>query len=257
MPATQTLGRPVYCFSSEQMSTDFPPVSSAMNEPDGLLAAGGDLSRGSLLAAYQRGIFPWYNAGQPILWWSPNPRAVLYPQQLHISRSLRRTLRHGDFDIRIDSDFPQVMAACAEPRRHSEGTWILPEMIQAYTELHSYGDAHAFECWQGTRLVGGLYGVGIGAVFFAESMFSRVDNASKVCMVVLCDRLRHWGYQLIDCQIINPHLQRMGASTIPRVDFIRLLEQLCSVPVSLQAWSCIDNQDPASEVERIAAGTPR
>ncbi len=226
----------LYCFANEQQQEDFPPVSLALHDPDGLLAAGGDLDREHLLAAYRRGIFPWYDAGQPILWWSPDPRAVLHPGHLHVSRSLRRSLRRGGFQIRMDSAFSEVIGACAGPRRDSEGTWLQAEMIQAYTELFHHGDAHSIECWRDGQLVGGLYGVSMGAVFFAESMFSHVSDASKVCLVALCERLIDWGYGLIDCQVINPHLRRMGARTLPRRDFIRELEHLCDKEVSRQAW---------------------
>jgi len=188
----------LYCFASEQMRTDFPPVTSALHDPDGLLAAGGDLGRERLLEAYRHGIFPWYDAAQPILWWSPDPRAVLYPERLHVSRSLGRTLRRGRFQIRIDSAFREVIEACAGPRRNGDETWLVADMIQAYTGLYQHGDAHCIECWQDGRLVGGLYGVSIGAVFFAESMFSHVSDASKVCLVALCERLSEWGYGLID-----------------------------------------------------------
>lgn len=202
---------------------DFPPLEQALREPDGLLAAGGDLSPERLLAAYRHGCFPWFSAGQPILWWSPDPRMVLFPGELHVSRSLRRTLRRGDFTISFDRDFAAVIRACAGPRRHADGTWITPAMQQAYLELHRRGIAHSVEAWQNGELVGGLYGLALGRVFFGESMFSRRDDASKAAFVTLVERLRDAGFALIDCQMHTAHLARFGARAIAREQFATLL----------------------------------
>ena len=204
---------------------DFPPLEHALEEPDGLLAAGGDLSPERLLDAYSRGIFPWLDKDQPILWWSPNPRAVLFPEQLHVSRSLRKTLRKGHYQVSLDRQFSRVIRACAEPRHYSEGTWITAEMIHAYERLHRLGHAHSVEAWLDGELVGGLYGVALGRIFFGESMFSRATDASKVAFVHLVGQLARWGYQLIDCQVESPHLTSLGATLIPRPHFQRLLQQ--------------------------------
>ena len=197
----------------------FPDVEKALLEPDGLLAIGGDLSPERLLYAYRQGIFPWYGPDQPILWWSPDPRLVLYPEELHISRSLRKTLRKRRFSISIDTDFRAVIEACAEPRPGQAGTWITREMQDAYLELHRQGHAHSIECRLHDRLVGGLYGVAIGRVFFGESMFTRVADASKVAFVALTRQLQRRGYALIDCQVYTEHLESLGAGTISRRDF--------------------------------------
>ncbi len=203
----------------------FPDVERAFTEPDGLLAAGGDLSPERLINAYQHGIFPWYNPGEPILWWSPNPRCVLFPEQIKISKSLKRTLKKNIFEIRFDSAFAQVVNACAEPRPNQEGTWISDEMFQAYLKMHKLGYAHSVECWQDGVLIGGLYGMALDKVFFGESMFSRVSDASKVALVHLCQWLLDKGFKLIDSQVHTAHLERMGAEMIPRRDFIQLLQE--------------------------------
>lgn len=206
---------------------DFPDVSLALTEPDGLLAVGGDLTVKRLLTAYQRGIFPWYSEDQPILWWSPDPRTVLFPEQLKISRSLRKTLRNKPFTVSFDRAFTEVIQACSEPRPDQNGTWISEEMQQAYIRLHAEGHAHSVECWLDSKLVGGLYGVSIGKVFFGESMFSRTSDASKVAFVCLVKHLQAKGYPLIDCQVHSEHLESLGASNIPRVEFIGFLEKYC------------------------------
>jgi leucyl/phenylalanyl-tRNA--protein transferase len=202
----------------------FPPVERALKEPDGLVAAGGDLSPERLLAAYRRGIFPWYSRGQPILWWSPDPRAVLVPSEFKLSRSLAKTLRKELFDVRIDTAFEQVIRSCGDRKLRPEGTWISPEMRAAYIELHSLGFAHSIEVFAGEELVGGLYGVALGKVFFGESMFSRVTDASKVALKVLCDRLIAREFVLIDCQMVTAHLLSLGAKAIPRTEFIATLQ---------------------------------
>lgn len=198
----------------------FPPIDEALEEPNGLLAFGGDLRPGRLLAAYRHGIFPWYNE-PPILWWSPNPRAVLFPAQLHVSRSLRKVLRRHDFEVTLDTAFDRVIAGCAE----RDSTWISRAMRRAYHELHELGHAHSVEVWQGNQLVGGLYGVSMGRVFFGESMFSRATNASKIAMVYLCGQLRQWNFRVIDCQVGNDHTFSLGAVTIERGRFARLLSE--------------------------------
>jgi len=198
----------------------FPPVDQALREPNGLLAAGGDLTPDWLLAAYQRGIFPWYSAGEPILWWSPDPRMVLRPAEFRITRSLRRVLRQKPFEVRCDTAFRQVISTCAEPREPGGGTWITPEMLDAYTRMHELGYAHSVECWQEGKLVGGLYGMSVGRAFFGESMFSRVSNSSKVALAHLTRHLERLGYAVIDCQMVTDHLASMGGHPIPRDEFL-------------------------------------
>jgi leucyl/phenylalanyl-tRNA--protein transferase len=203
----------------------FPPLEQALDEPSGLLAAGGDLSIERLLAAYRRGIFPWYSPGQPVLWWSPDPRAVLFPGEFRCSRSLAKTLRNGGFESAIDTDFAQVIAACAAPRPQSLGTWITPEMLEAYIELHRRGYAHSVETWRGRQLVGGLYGVRLGGVFFGESMFSRESDASKVALARLVAACQAAGIAVIDCQMPSPHLESLGSRRIPRARFQALVRE--------------------------------
>ncbi len=201
----------------------FPAVDSALKEPNGLLAFGGDLRPERILAAYRRGIFPWYQDDQPILWWSPDPRTVLFPNQIHISRSMRKLLRSDRFSVRMDTDFAGVMQGCAEITKRRDGTWITSAMQNAYCKLHELGYAHSIEVWRDEKLVGGLYGIALGAVFFGESMFSGEENASKIALIRLCQQLRAWGFAVIDCQVSNPHLHSMGASTIARAEFVELL----------------------------------
>lgn len=217
-------------------NTPFPPLKEALNEPNGLLAAGGDLSPERLISAYRQGIFPWFNQGEAILWWSPNPRMVLFPQELKISRSLHKTLKKNHYHIQTDSAFMQVMQACAAPREKQTGTWIHPEMIAAYTTLHHLGIAHSVETWIDGELAGGLYGVAIGKVFFGESMFSRVPDASKIALVYLTRQLESWHYGLIDCQMKTAHLMSMGARAIPRAEFSESLNQLTTQPEQNRKW---------------------
>jgi leucyl/phenylalanyl-tRNA--protein transferase len=205
--------------------TWFPPVSRALKQPDGLLAVGGTLSPERLIAAYEQGIFPWYSGDQPVLWWSPDPRAVLFPQEFHVSRSLRRRMRTSGFETRIDTTFGAVIRECAAPRAAGDGTWLTPGMIAAYTRLHELGHAHSFETWHGERLVGGLYGVRLGRVFFGESMFSRAPDASKIALARVVDEALASGVVLIDCQIPSPHLQSLGSREIPRQAFLALLAE--------------------------------
>lgn len=197
----------------------FPPVDHALREPNGLLAAGGTLDPDWLLAAYRHGIFPWYNTGEPILWWSPDPRMVLRPDAIRISRTLRRRLRQAHFTVRCDTAFEQVMATCAEPRQPGGGTWITAEMQAAYLRMHELGYAHSVEAWQDGRLVGGLYGMALGRAFFGESMFCRVTDASKVALVHLARHLERRGYAVIDCQMTTDHLASLGGRPMPRADF--------------------------------------
>jgi len=214
----------------------FPPLESALREPNGLLAAGGDLSPQRLIAAYSRGIFPWFNPGEPILWWSPDPRMVLFPGELKVSRSLHKTLKKQTCEIRFDTAFRQVMEACAAPRDGHSGTWITPAMIAAYTELHRQGVAHSVETWMEGKLVGGLYGVSLGRMFYGESMFSLATDASKIAFVHLVRQLERWGYGMIDCQMKTPHLASLGAREIPRAEFSQKLTELVNFPGINGAW---------------------
>ncbi|GAB2182108.1 leucyl/phenylalanyl-tRNA--protein transferase [Denitratisoma sp. agr-D3] len=208
----------------------FPPLDSALTSADGangLLAAGGDLSPQRILAAYRRGIFPWFSAGDPILWWSPDPRMVLVPDEIRISKSLARTLRNGDYEVRLDGAFSQVIAACANTPRHGQrGTWILPEMQQAYIRLHQLGYAHSVETWVGGQLVGGLYGIALGRAFFGESMFSHGRDASKIALAHLCLYLKRQEFGIIDCQMETAHLASLGAKPIARNAFAAQLDEL-------------------------------
>lgn len=201
----------------------FPPVSQALDDPQGLLAAGGDLSPERLRAAYRRGIFPWFSPGEPVLWWSPDPREVLFPAEMHVSRSLQRTMRRGLFRVTEDVAFGEVIAACAAARGERTGTWISPEMQAAYRELHRLGLAHSIEAWVGDELAGGLYGVRQGRVFCGESMFSRRDDASKVALAWLVARCPARGIDLIDCQMPSAHLRRLGSRPLPRRQFLEFL----------------------------------
>ncbi len=210
----------------------FPPLEAALREPNGLLAAGGDLSPERLIAAYRHGCFPWYAPGQPILWWSPDPRTVLFPDELHVSRSLAKVLRQQRFEVSFDRDFAAVIAACAAPRSYANGTWITDEMRGAYEQLHQLGHAHSVEVWQDGELVGGLYGLAFGRLFFGESMFSRRDNASKVGFVTLVRQLQDWGFVMIDCQMPTAHLASLGARSIPRSEFARWLSTHLDQPSS-------------------------
>ncbi|MBL4743030.1 MAG: leucyl/phenylalanyl-tRNA--protein transferase [Cycloclasticus sp.] len=217
-------------------STAFPPLGSALDDPNGLLAAGGCLSPARLLNAYQHGIFPWFEDNQPILWWSPNPRIVLAPSELHVSRSLRKLINKEQFTCTFDSAFTQVITHCAESRDGQHGTWITSSMVDAYVELFKQGHAHSIEVWDEEKLIGGLYGLSIGQVFFGESMFSRQSNASKVGFAFLCEQLNNWGFKLIDCQVESEHLSSLGATIMPRDKFSERLESLCVERPSTDAW---------------------
>ena len=268
------MGRRLHVLSPDT-GLDFPPVELA--SPEGLLAVGGDLRPERLLAAYRRGIFPWYNDGQPILWWSPDPRAVLFPERLKVARSLRKTLRVEKFSVTLDTYFREVMTACAQPRRtgtykcrerhdskdgggrvasgtatedaesgrHSSqtgGTWITPAMIEAYVQLHELGHAHSVEVWREKTLVGGLYGVALGGAFFGESMFAYETDASKVAFARLVPQLVRWGYTIIDCQQYTAHLARFGAEEIRRDRFLQLLTSALALPDRCGPWR-FDDQD--------------
>jgi leucyl/phenylalanyl-tRNA--protein transferase len=211
---------------SLETSHAFPPVTQALKSPNGLLTIGGDLSTARLLDAYRHGIFPWFNPGEPILWWSPDPRMVLIPDQFKISASLRKTLRHADYRVSFDQAFESVIRCCAAPRDGASGTWISEEMIAAYCELHRLGYAHSVEVWMGDNLAGGLYGVAIGKMFYGESMFSRASNGSKIALAYLARQLQRWQFGLIDCQMHTPHLASLGAHEMPRREFIARLQEL-------------------------------
>ena len=214
----------------------FPPPH--FSEGDGLLAVGGDLSRERLLNAYYMGIFPWYSDPDPILWWSPDPRMVMFPSELKVSRRLRRTIRSGIFRITMDTAFEQVIKSCAGiPRRHEKGTWITPEMVAAYCDLHAGGFAHSVEAWSEGRLAGGLYGVAIGRCFFGESMFSKQSNASKAAFVKLVEYLHKEKFRLIDCQVATRHLRNFGAREIPRAEFLNILKKYREKPSLRGCWT--------------------
>lgn len=198
----------------------FPPAHLAMREPNGLLAIGGDLSTPRLLNAYAQGIFPWYNPDEPILWWCPDPRAVIELDGLHVSRSLARRIRRRDVEVRFDRDFDAVLAGCAGPRAGARGTWLGDDMRQAYRRLYQLGYAHCIEIWQDQRLIGGLYGVAIGRMFYGESMFSAAPDGSKLALYWLCRHLKAWGFEMLDCQVYSPHLGRMGAVVLSRDAFL-------------------------------------
>ena len=215
----------------------FPPVDKALRNPNGLLCAGADLSPGRLLAAYRQGIFPWYSGDEPILWWSPDPRMVLFCEELKVSRSLAKSIRNKGFEVRIDSAFSRVTKACAEPRKDETGTWLGKEMQAAYLALHHAGHAHSFETWHEDKLVGGLYGVAIGHAFFGESMFSLATDASKVALVGLAETLRARGYPMIDCQQRTPLLASLGGREIPRRQFLRRLAALVNYPEPPEKWT--------------------
>ncbi|MDT8446670.1 MAG: leucyl/phenylalanyl-tRNA--protein transferase [bacterium] len=230
---------PIYQLPKEFL---FPHPEEA--ETEGILAVGGGLEPERLLLAYQMGIFPWYDHNTPILWWSPDPRLLIYPKEVHVSKTLKRVLRSGKFRVSFDQAFGQVIEACAVTKREGqEGTWILDEMVEAYTELHRQGYAHSVECWEEGVLVGGLYGISIGAAFFGESMFSHRPDASKTALVYLCAQLDAWNFELVDCQVPTDHLKRMGAIEVPRRLFLEQLGQALQQETRLGTWSFDLNQD--------------
>lgn len=214
----------------------FPPVDLALRDPNGLLAAGADLSPARLIDAYANGIFPWFNADDPVLWWSPDPRMVLPVDEVHVSRSLRKTIRSRKFRVSADTAFGDVMAGCAAPRPDQNGTWITRDMTEAYARLFTLGYAHSIESWLNGRLVGGLYGVALGRMFFGESMFSRASDASKVALVLLARQLGRWGFRIIDCQMSTEHLASLGARDISRASFLRRVRELVREPAVPSPW---------------------
>jgi leucyl/phenylalanyl-tRNA--protein transferase len=225
----------------------FPPVDRALREPNGLLCAGADLGIERLLGAYRSGIFPWYSGAEPILWWSPDPRMVLFCDELRVSRSLAKSIRNKGYVVQVDTAFREVLAGCASPRRDAlgggeAGTWLGEEMRAAYARLHRAGHAHSFECWQEGTLVGGLYGVAVGRMFYGESMFSHATDASKVALVALVEELRRRGFPLIDCQVRTPLLAQLGAREIPRREFLRRLRALVNYREPGGRWTRVQAQ---------------
>jgi len=238
------------------VNAPFPAPGTALRDPNGLLAIGGDLSPQRLLNAYRQGIFPWYGEGQPILWWSPDPRMVFSTGVVHLSRRFRRTLRASDWILRMDSAFPEVIRACAEsPRRGQVGTWITDDMRRAYTDLHARGIAHSLEVFAGKRLVGGLYGLAIGRMFFAESMFSRESGGSKVALAALAHTLHMWGWPLIDAQVESAHLKRMGACIWPRDVFLAAIAPLVAAEEPDINWHQRFGEYPARTLGVICAAS--
>jgi leucyl/phenylalanyl-tRNA--protein transferase len=243
-----------------EADSPFPPIERALEQPNGLLCAGGDLSIGRLLDAYRRGIFPWYSGGEPILWWSPDPRMVLFTDELKVSRSLAKSIRNKGYEVRVDTAFVAVLEGCAAPRDAladddaigaDAGTWLGPAMRAAYSDLHAAGYAHSVETWRDGMLLGGLYGVALGRMFYGESMFSRAVDASKVALVALVERLQARGFPLIDCQVRTPLLAALGAREIPRRDFLRRVAALVHYAEPVKRWG----SDDASRV--IAPATQR
>lgn len=214
----------------------FPPVEHALREPNGLLAAGGNLSPRRLLDAYARGIFPWFGAEDPPIWWSPDPRMVLPVRELHVSRSLRRAIRSRQYTVTLDTAFDDVVAACAAPSPTREGTWITPDMVDVYSQLAALGHAHSVEVWAGRVLTGGVYGVALGRMFFGESMFSRRSDGSKVALAYLVRQLERWGFEIVDCQMSTRHLASLGARDLPRAEFLRHVHRLVRLPEAPSPW---------------------
>lgn len=223
----------LYWVKDNVIASDFPDISKALEEPDGLLAIGGDLSPERLLDAYVRGIFPWNNDIQPVLWWSPDPRWVLMPDNLKISRSLKKTLNKKIYRITFNKNFSGVIENCAGPRNNSDGTWITHDIIESFNKLHQQGYAHSVECWHENTLVGGLYGIAIDRIFFGESMFSKMQDASKVALVHLVRILKNLDFRLIDCQVYSQHLESLGATPMPRKEFATILTEFCKSDIKL------------------------
>jgi leucyl/phenylalanyl-tRNA---protein transferase len=215
----------------------FPPLTRALDEPNGLLAAGGGLGVDRLIDAYSRGIFPWFSEGDPVLWWCPNPRTVLETSGLHVSRSLRRRLRKRDYTVTMDRAFSRILEACAAPRGADNGTWLVPSMMRAYVRLFRAGYAHSIEVWIDDELAGGLYGVALGRMFFAESMFSRRTDGSKIALACLCAQLARWQFPIIDCQMRTSHLDSLGAQEMPRAEFVALVDRLVREPGTTGTWT--------------------
>lgn len=230
--------------ASDDHDSPFPDVEQALREPDGLLAIGGPLSPSRLEQAYRRGIFPWFSVNQPVLWWAPSVRAVIRPGHMYLARSFRKRLRRHDCRVTADQDFPAVVAACAAPRPDAEGTWITPAMQQAYTALHEHGIGHSIEVWRNGELVGGLYGVSLGAAFFGESMFSRVPDGSKIALAWLSAQLYRWRFHFIDCQMPTDHLERLGAERCTRQAFSQELQWAIAKASVRGPWSLDEDLDP-------------
>lgn len=246
METGNSLNKPYIWLKENKCADHLPDVSHALTEPDGLLAIGGVLSPSLLLDVYRKGIFPWYGEGQPVMWWSPDPRCVLFPDDFKISRSLRKSLRKAEYVVTFDQAFSDVVRSCAEPRLASPGTWITRSVIKNYQLLHESGHAHSVECWHGETLVGGLYGIAIGKIFFGESMFSRMPDASKICMAHLLHLVKELEYDLIDCQVTSDHLKSLGAKAIPRKDFSNIINKSCSdfFAKTEQNWPFISDYAP-------------
>jgi len=239
---------PIALLGSEP-DAPFPPAARALREPNGLLAAGGDLSPTRLLNAYRHGIFPWYSAGQPILWWNPDPRMVFATDGVRLPSKFRRELRKSTWILRADTAFDDVITACAQaPRPGQDGTWITDEMLAAYHQLHRLGHAHSIEVFDGGRLIGGIYGVAIGRMFFGESMFSGVSGGSKVALVGLARLLHDWGWPLIDAQVANPHLQFLGARSMSRSEFLAAVDEWAAKPGSSGSWTARFGEIPAASL---------
>ena len=242
-------------FLSPDPDSPFPPAEAALRQPDGLLAIGGDLSPTRLLIAYRHGIFPWYSQGQPILWWTPDPRMVFRTEGIRLGSRFRRQLRSSPWQVRADTAFSQVVAACADsPRPGQDGTWITDEMQAAYLQLHRMGHAHSVEIFDRERLVGGIYGVAIGRMFFGESMYSGESGGSKVALAGLASRLHQWGWPLIDAQVENPHLVSLGAESWPRGRFLQQVESLTAQPEAPGNWTLRFGELAASELGKVSAG---
>jgi leucyl/phenylalanyl-tRNA--protein transferase len=238
--------------SEDDPPDTFPEISAALTTPDGLLAAGGDLKPDRLLFAYRHGVFPWFDSGQPILWWSPDPRCVMRPDAFHVARRLRRSIRNCDFLLSFNTAFSTVIEHCAADRVGQDGTWITDQMIDAYSSLHTEGWAHSVEVWSDDELVGGMYGLAIGKAFFGESMFSQASNASKIAMWALCEHLAQQQFQLFDCQVVSPHLTSLGATLMPRAKFGDLLERACDPATKHADWP--ENRLPAAKIPVLRQG---
>ncbi len=222
---------------TDDFDASFPAAKSALKDPEGLVAAGGDLKPKRLLRAYREGIFPWYEENQPILWWSPNPRGILYPKDFIAHKRLLRTIKNKPWKVTYDQSFVDVMKACAAPRNHSRGTWITADMIDAYTQLYHLGHAHSFEVWDDNKqLIGGVYGIAVGAIFFSESMFSRQPDTSKVALLQLCAHLDTWGYKIMDTQLGSKHLASLGGIEIPREEYLQILSDCIEETADQSAW---------------------
>ncbi len=233
----------LYWISKNILSEEFPDIACALTEPNGLLAIGGELNPNRLIDAYCQGIFPWYIEGQPVMWWSPDPRCILFPDEFTISRSLKKSLRKDKYIITFDKAFAEVVKCCAEPRLNDSGTWITTSIIKNYNLLYENGYAHSVECWYRKKLVGGLYGIAIGKIFFGESMFSHMTDTSKICLAHLVHLIKKLEYDLIDCQIYNNHLKTLGAKVIPRNNFSNILAKSCGATCSKpkQGWPSISD----------------